>query len=381
MPLLSRPSTLWLILVAVSASACQPTAASTVPPDTISVLVQAMTPIPTLALRATTTNETIPNAMQISTISIQASPSQITVEVVEPSPTMTENVPPTATATPISVVVASVTTPQPTDTAPVPTESTPTALPRIDHYLFTRPFPRSDTLIDYIDRTYPYGSTQSGAREVHLGADYANLRHTTILAIGAGTVVFAGADSSTRIGPDYDYYGNAVLVKHDALSPEALPVYTLYGHLEKINVKVDQYVTPGDPLGTVGDSGIAIGPHLHLELRVGGNGLDYRTTRNPDLWIAPYPGYGTIAGRVSSATGMPVYGQLVLIRAGERTRETYTYGERVNGDAVWQENFTLGDLPAGSYEVLISDNGNVRFRETVSIRDGQTSFVEIVLRD
>lgn len=379
MLLLSRPSTLWLIMLAVSASACQSTPSATETP--IAVLAQAMTPIPTLALRATATIMSSPT--QMNTISIQATPLQ--TEGVEPSPTMTESIPPTETATPVSVVVASVATiaPQNTDTAPLPTDYTPTpaVLPRIDHYLFTRPFPRSDTLIDYVDRTYPYGSTQSGAREVHLGADYANVRHTTILAIGAGTVVFAGSDSSTRIGPDYDYYGNAVLVKHDALSPEGLAVYTLYGHMEKINVKVDQYVTPGDPLGTVGDSGIAIGPHLHLEVRVGGNGLDYRTTRNPDLWIAPYPGYGTIAGRVSSATGMPVYGQLVLIRAGERTRETYTYGERVNGDATWQENFTLGDLPAGSYEVLISDNGNVSFRETISLRDGQTSFVEIALED
>jgi murein DD-endopeptidase MepM/ murein hydrolase activator NlpD len=318
-----------------------------------------------------------------STIIIQATPSQA-----EPATTAAETetlLPPTESFTPTvaSVVVASVSsaTPEQAETPTLMPLTAAPALPRIDHYLFSRPFPRSDTLLDYIDRTYPYGSTQNGAREVHLGVDYANVRHTTILAIGAGTVVFAGPDSSTRIGPEYDYYGNVVLVKHDTLSPEGLPVYTLYGHMEKINVKVDQYVTPGDPVGTVGDSGIAIGPHLHLEVRVGGDGLDYRTTRNPDLWIKPYPGYGTIAGRVTTKSGMPVYSQLVLIRTETRPRETYTYGDRVNSDAVWQENFTLADLPAGSYEVLISDNGNVRFRETVSIRDGQTAFVEIVLED
>lgn len=368
-------------MLALCLSACQPAALPTPTSFDSAVLAQAMTPIPTLVLRPTETGES--STVLQSTISIVASPSQ--AEIV-PSVAPTETSLPAATETPVSAVV-SIPTEEPTfppfccamPPAAFVTSTPVPSLPRIDHYLLARPFPRSDALIDYVDRTYPYGSTQGGARDVHLGVDYANVRHTTVLAVGAGTVVFASTDSSTRLGPAYDYYGNVVLVKHDALSPEGLPLYTLYGHLEKITVKVDQYVTPGDPVGTVGDSGIAIGPHLHLEVRVGGDGQDYRTTRNPDLWISPYPGYGTIAGRVTSANGMPVYSQLVLIRTGTRTRETYTYGERVNGDGVWQENFALGDLPAGTYEVMISDNGNVRFREEISVRDGQTSFVEIVL--
>jgi murein DD-endopeptidase MepM/ murein hydrolase activator NlpD len=378
---LFRPFRVWGIILALSAAACQPAGLPTATPVDSAVLAQAMTPIPTLALRPTETHE---SANLQSTIFIETTPLQVeavSTESIPSTPTIAATFAPTIE----SIVIGSVSSATTESDTPPPTAfmtSTPLpALPRIDHYLFARPFPRSDALIDYLDRTYPYGSTQGGAREVHLGVDYANVRHTTILAIGAGTVVFAGPDSSVRLGPAYDYYGNTVLVKHDTLSPEGLPVYTLYGHMEKINVKVDQYVTPGDPVGTVGDSGIAIGPHLHLEVRVGGDGHDYRTTRNPDLWIAPYPGYGTIAGRVTSAQGMPVYSQLVLIRTETRPRETYTYGERVNGDAVWQENFAMGDLPAGSYDVLISDNGNVRFRETVSVRDGQTTFVEIVLED
>lgn len=365
-----------LLGVALIASACQPASTPTAPaPD--SALLSAMTPIPTLALGPTLTQDLgVASVIQISASTNTSVPETIPTLAPTETPLPTETAMLTAEA--VIVPVSATTAAQDPD----PTISAPTAvatLPRVEHYLFERPFPRSDTLIDYVDRTYPYGSTQQGAREVHLGVDYANLRHTTILAVGAGTVVFAGADSDTRIGPAYDYYGNVVVIKHDAPSPEGETLYTLYGHMETITAKVGQYVTPGDPIGSVGDSGIAIGPHLHLEVRIGSDGLDYRTTRNPDLWIKPYTTYGTIAGRVTSRGGLPVYGQLVLIRSSTRTRETYTYGERVNADAVWQENFALGDLPNGSYEVIVSDNGNVRFRETVEVSGGRTTFVEIQL--
>ncbi|NJR12600.1 M23 family metallopeptidase, partial [bacterium] len=137
----------------------------------------------------------------------------------------------------------------------MPPTLVPTAvatLPRVDHYVLSRPFPRSETLVDYADRTYAYGSTQGGARDVHLGVDYANVRHTPVLAVGAGTVIFAETDSSTRVGPAYDYYGNTVIVQHDTSAPNGEPLYTLYGHLQEIYVPVGKYVTPGDPLGTVG---------------------------------------------------------------------------------------------------------------------------------
>lgn len=364
------------MLLVTGLAACQPTATPAATQSSSAELAQAITPIPTLALRATQTQsaDAAPAVIHLSADSTSPTPEPSQTPL-PPSPTAA----PTQAATAETVVVESLPTETGIPATELPTLAPMTPLPRVDHYLFARPFPRSDTLVDYIDRTYPYGGTQQGNREVHLGDDYANPRNTPILSIGAGTVVFAGTDDSTRVGPDYNYYGNVVVIRHDALSPEGLPVYSLYGHMQTINVKTDQYVMQGIPVGTIGDSGIAIGPHLHLEIRVGGNGLDYRTTRNPDLWIAPYPGYGTLAGRISNQNGMPVRGQLVLVRSGSRTRETYTYGERVNGDAVWQENFTLGDLPAGTYEVVISDNGNIRFRQDVSILNGQTAFVEIVL--
>ncbi|MEZ4639382.1 MAG: M23 family metallopeptidase [Caldilineaceae bacterium] len=46
-------------------------------------------------------------------------------------------------------------------------------------------------------------------------------------------------------------------------------VFLLYGHLNEVFVERGQRLNPGDSLGTVGMTGIAIGPHLHVEIRVG----------------------------------------------------------------------------------------------------------------
>ncbi|HRW75716.1 MAG TPA: M23 family metallopeptidase, partial [Saprospiraceae bacterium] len=41
---------------------------------------------------------------------------------------------------------------------------------------------------------------------------------------------------------------------------------TLYGHMEKADVKVGQKVTRGQHIGTIGNSGRSTAPHLHYEV-------------------------------------------------------------------------------------------------------------------
>jgi len=292
-----------------------------------------------------------------------------------PPATRTPTLPPTETAMPTETATITL-TPSKTLTATI----TPTPQ-RVDHYFFNRPFSRESEM-DFADRTYPYGSTQQGQRQTHLGQDYQSSTGVPIMAVGGGTVYYAGNDLQRLFGPSNNYYGNLVVIEHSVPSPEGLPVYTLYGHLDRVEVETGSPIEPGERIGVVGGTGVAEGPHLHLEVRVG-DPEDYRATRNPDLWIYPWFGFGTIAGRVTDLAGDVVYDVTVQIRAvnSDAVRYAYSYhDDAVNGDYVWRENFTYGDLPEGEYEITVSEEtGRIRFRGNISITAGQTTFVEVEL--
>jgi len=353
----------WLLLV-VGLTACQSTlgAAPTRVPalpteDEFETLLQSFTPIPTVVIPSDTPTS---------------------------APTQTLTPMPAATFTETDVTLSTETKPVATSVLPAPTgipgaaspQPVSPALLRIEHYLLERPIAQEANLTHWLDRTYPYGSTQLGEREVHTGVEFVNRRFTPILAAAAGRVFFAGDDSATQFGPRFDYYGNLVVLAHSFTAPDGQAVYTLYAHMQDIAVQTGQQIEAGDRLGRVGDSGIAVGPHLHFEVRVGPP-HDIANTRNPDLWIKPYSNHGTLAGRVHEPE--QVQNGVILVRSADRTRETYIYAnERVNSAATWNENFTLGDLPVGSYDVIISDDlGRIQFRERIIIESGRTTWIDI----
>jgi len=100
-------------------------------------------------------------------------------------------------------------------------------------------------------RTYLYADGLS-RRSIHYGVDYAALRGTPVVAAGAGEVIFAAARIIT---------GNTVVIEH-------LPgFFTLYYHLDSLEVTAAQTVERGQRIGTVGRTGLATGFHLHWEAR------------------------------------------------------------------------------------------------------------------
>lgn len=307
----------------------------------------------------------------VSTGWVTASSDAATITTT-PSPSMTTRVGTeqvSATSRPTQSSEASAT--------PQPTPSYPT---HVDQYAMIRPIARSG--VDYVDRTYAYGDTQRGRRETHKGVEFVNPRGTPVLAAAGGTVIFAGQDDELVIGPYPNYYGNAVIIEHRLDTVDGLPIYTLYGHLNTIDVEFGQVVNAGDHIGTVGSEGIAEGAHLHFEVRAD-DPLDFGATRNPDLWIYPYPQFGTLAGRVVNTAGELQYGTAVEITPLSQdgsVRYAFTYADdTVNSSASWNENFTMGDLPEGEYEVLVSDNGRVRFRSQVTIEPNVTTWIDIVV--
>jgi peptidoglycan hydrolase-like protein with peptidoglycan-binding domain len=97
-----------------------------------------------------------------------------------------------------------------------------------------------------------FGAKREGGRR-HTGVDFPVQAGTTVRAAGVGVVEFAGFNSGG--------YGNLVVVRH------RLGYTTWYAHLSTILTRVGASVTGGTPLGYVGSTGHATGPHLHFELR------------------------------------------------------------------------------------------------------------------
>ena len=249
-----------------------------------------------------------------------------------------------------------------------------------EHNILHRPIDLGNDKVHWVDRTYPYGSTQLGRRPVHLGVEFVNARNTPVYAAKAGTVVFAGADSKTLLGPQLGFYGNVVVLAHDNRSLAGRQIFTLYGHLDSIAVKIGEALDDLDLIGEIGSSGIAIGPHLHFEVRVE-DPFDYRMTRNPELWLQHYANRGMIIGSIHDRDGNPIFGKRVNVRSESASRDVYTYGsDLVNSDPVWRENFSIGDLAAGDYEIIVlSDSGNISHRSNINVKAYRTNVVEIVL--
>lgn len=221
-----------------------------------------------------------------------------------------------------------------------------------------RPF--AEAYRQFPESTYPYGSRGDGRYVLHTGVDIVNPLGTPVRAVANGQVVYAGNDSELLFGPRTGFYGNLIVTRLDA-APEAEPVFVLFGHLDRITVAQGQRVSAGDVMGTVGMTGIAIGPHLHLEIRQGEN--SYHATRNPALWLRSLPGRGTLAGRVVDETGQTVAGERLLVyRAEQPTRlwrvvRTYLDSPLIQSDNAARENFALPDLPAGDYRVVAGRSG------------------------
>ena len=228
--------------------------------------------------------------------------------------------------------------------------------------------------------TYPYGSRGDGRYVLHTGVDIVNPLGTPVRAVADGQVVYAGNDSIQVFGPKPGFYGNLVIARLD-VAPDGRPVSVLYAHMDRLLVAQGARVNAGDVIGVVGMTGIAIGPHLHLEIRQG-DGSSYQATRNPALWLKSLPGRGTLAGKIVDEAGQPVAGERLLIYQAEhpawvwRVVRSYLDSGLIHGDDVAGENFALLDVPAGDYRIVAGGTGRT-VQLPVRIEPGRITLVEI----
>jgi len=262
---------------------------------------------------------------------------------------------------------------------------TPPSLPFTtgeEHFWLRRPVP--DGSVVWTDKVYPYGGTRGGTLRPHHGVEFNVPYGTPMLAAASGTVVVAGNDSMEMHGPHTGFYGNLVVIELDSRY-QGQPIYILYGHLSELLVSVGQQVQVGEVIALSGGSGVADGPHLHFEVRVGQN--DYYHTRNPILWLYPFPDYGVVAGRITWPDGSLAYEVPVSLRrldGQSRYLATTSYADdSVNPSDLWAlgENFAIDDVPAGYYEVTVRLSENRRLTEEVWVFPYRTSFVEFVLEE
>ena len=85
-------------------------------------------------------------------------------------------------------------------------------------------------------------------------------------ASNSGVVVFTGS---------LGIYGNTIIIDH------GMGLMSLYGHLSEISVKEGQFVKKGEIIGRTGNTGFALGDHLHFGIVVQGYEV------NPIEWLDP----------------------------------------------------------------------------------------------
>lgn len=96
--------------------------------------------------------------------------------------------------------------------------------------------------------------------KMHDGIDFSAPVGTPVYATGSGVV-----KSATRSERGL---GNQILIDH------GYGYETLYACMDELNVRNGQEVKRGDLIGTVGNTGLSVAPHLHYEVHLDGEAMN-----------------------------------------------------------------------------------------------------------
>jgi peptidase M23-like protein len=92
-------------------------------------------------------------------------------------------------------------------------------------------------------------------QQVHLGFDLSDTQNAPVHVANDGRVVYAS---------DMGIYGNCVVVDH------GYSLQSIYGHMNRIDVKVGDMVKKDQSLGVAGATGLALGVHVHFSMQIDG---------------------------------------------------------------------------------------------------------------
>lgn len=138
---------------------------------------------------------------------------------------------------------------------------------KILHHAFDTALPEPLWNSSFIEPVQGRVSGRFGSRRVingqskrpHSGEDIAAPDGTPVVAMNRGIV---------RLAMDHFFTGKGVILDH------GLGLFSMYFHLSEVDVTQGQMVEKGDPIGKVGATGRATGPHLHWGVRLNGARID-----------------------------------------------------------------------------------------------------------
>lgn len=125
-------------------------------------------------------------------------------------------------------------------------------------------FPVQAAVSSYFGSRRSYGGSYN---TYHSGVDF---------RAGTGTPVLAPADGHVVLAQKLAVRGNAIMVDH------GWGLVTGYWHLSQIDVAVGDWVSQGQVIGRVGNTGLSTGSHLHWEMWVDAQPV------NPLQWVEPF---------------------------------------------------------------------------------------------
>lgn len=115
--------------------------------------------------------------------------------------------------------------------------------------------PNSANMAQFGDVRYYIYNGERIDTQVHMGLDLASLANSDVHAANSGHIVFA---------EDLGIYGLTVVIDH------GMGISTSYSHLSSVSVKNGDIVNKKDKIGTTGETGWALGDHLHYGVMVNG---------------------------------------------------------------------------------------------------------------
>ncbi|MFB6212360.1 MAG: M23 family metallopeptidase [Candidatus Magasanikbacteria bacterium] len=126
------------------------------------------------------------------------------------------------------------------------------------HYYFEESFVRPLNKMKVVSKFGTVRKSKNSALQ-HLGVDLRAKKGTPVRSINGGVVRFA---------KKLNLYGKTIMIDH------GYGLFSLYLHLQSIDVSKGQKVEKGELIGKTGGSGYSFGPHLHFSIKQNKRDID-----------------------------------------------------------------------------------------------------------